>query len=1045
MRTHTLAQRNAIKARAYAHDIRVKIESPDGVLVDVAGGPASLFAKDWLVSARVAGDQDRGMLEGDVVLWRYDAPDDLSLSPEVGASPINRDNAAAYARFLDLGRAVKITTWVGAQGVVPNEADFVEIFDGYIAAISGEGTDFITLRLHGRGAEMAAAKFEAGKIYGSPEGTLAETVYQEMLDDVLGVGAPALYTPVSPGVVLREFEVKEADSLFEKLRAVALSTGQDIRWKYDAAGLLRLTYYTPARGVGAALDTLGPDEYKNADPINKVIDDVVNAVTVKFTNEATGDADSVTSEDAASIAQYGRRWALVEREAADLINTPAEATDLADIIVNDLSEPWADHAIELPLYWIAEVGDSLDLLENARDYDTTQTFAVAAYEHRFENGEGTTRLTMRGHAAGAFREWAGKLGRGPGGKKTTDPASEFAFKNFRQKRQTPTQVTFGWDPDSRFAVIWYWEKLVTPEDLLDTPGLDHFWNPDVALDALPAPTKQFSGDTTELVVAVPEHGKIRVGELVGFDKNGGPTARSQRVKVLPSDAIPTIFGVRYVPGATNLFGDVTVEFNDSQALGGTLYAWVNHDSPDSVDVSGPYDGSITFLTTPNMATPLTEFDLFGGGFGFLLDNISVHGGRGKIIAFEFVNSQGVSSGVQTFYLSAQGSVIGPDGELLDGSVKTGSQFAAGLGPVYAFNLVSELPAGAPDNSIASVAGVLYKKKPGVGWTLAVDAVELTGELQTVQIALGAITNALLAAGAVTTTKILDGSISTPKLIAGAVDTTALAAGAVTAVKILAGSITGDRIATRTLAADRIQTNAITASEMSANSIAAASIQAGAISTVALQAGAVTSTKMTIEVLSDVKRSDGTTTVGLGIIVSGKLQSLDGLRYLDLNASGSGSFLHTPSLDLFADGSATFTGTVASTLFTGSGAFFTNGVGLNGTLGFVGVSGNLLNAVVFAVPPDPSIYNHRLTVSSLRDLILEADRSLYLLVQGGGNLYKQTPGDGYLPIAAIKKDGGAPANPANYHENDLWIRVGQGANNSIHVLHAGAWEKVAHAS
>lgn len=89
---------------------------------------------------------------------------------------------------------------------------------------------------------------------------------------------------------------------------------------------------------------------------------------------------------------------------------------------------------------------------------------------------------------------------------------------------------------------------------------------------------------------------------------------------------------------------------------------------------------------------------------------------------------------------------------------------------------------------------------------------------------------------------------------------------------------------------------------------------GVVDAVAIQATSITAFHMNIGILSDISAN-------MGIILAGKLQAIDGLTYLDLNATGTNPILHHAGLDLKADGSAVFAGTVSASSFTASTATF----------------------------------------------------------------------------------------------------------------------------
>lgn len=264
-----------------------------------------------------------------------------------------------------------------------------------------------------------------------------------------------------------------------------------------------------------------------------------------------------------------------------------------------------------------------------------------------------------------------------------------------------------------------------------------------------------------------------------------------------------------------------------------------------------------------LAVASTPAEVTAGTFA-LFDNVRVHPGRGKRIYLEFVNAKGITSGVQSFTLLSEGGIVDEDGHLLPGSIRNALDFAAGLAPVEVY--ADAVEAGArPDGTLAlfTSTGRLMKRQSGA-WVPVVNTADLAGQIAETQIS--------------------DDAISTPKLQTNAVR------------------------------AHHILTGEILAGHLSADSVWAGSIQAGAVRSEAIYAGAVQAVHLSIAVLSEI-------TDDAGIIVAGKLQSLDGTRYLDLNATGSAPFLHHPAFDLFSNGNARFSGEVASQSFTTEHAVF----------------------------------------------------------------------------------------------------------------------------
>jgi hypothetical protein len=173
---------------------------------------------------------------------------------------------------------------------------------------------------------------------------------------------------------------------------------------------------------------------------------------------------------------------------------------------------------------------------------------------------------------------------------------------------------------------------------------------------------------------------------------------------------------------------------------------------------------------------------------------------------------------------------------------TVDNFASTIEPVRIVNSLPALPDAAySDNAVVLLTTdrKLYRRT-GNTWTAAVPTVDLTGEIEELQIAAGAVTEAKIAAAAVTNTKIADDSISSPKIVAGAILAGKIAAGAVETDKLAAQAVVAGKIATGAVEADKIAANAVTAGKIDADAVTAGTIAAGAIraSDAAFEVGAI---------------------------------------------------------------------------------------------------------------------------------------------------------------------------------------------------------------
>lgn len=187
-----------------------------------------------------------------------------------------------------------------------------------------------------------------------------------------------------------------------------------------------------------------------------------------------------------------------------------------------------------------------------------------------------------------------------------------------------------------------------------------------------------------------------------------------------------------------------------------------------------------------------------------------------------------------------GNVV--DGSAIMDGTLAGTKFASSIKPV---EIVAGLP-GTPHvigRIIYNILdGKLYRNI-GVGWTAAVPATDLTGQITGTQISDGAITTPKIYAGAVTTNELAAGSVTANQLAANAVIAGKIAAGAVSTNELAANAVTAAKIAALQISADKIAANAITTAKIAAGAITTAKIAAGAVEATNIAAGAITAEKI----------------------------------------------------------------------------------------------------------------------------------------------------------------------------------------------------------
>lgn len=887
---------------------RVYVEDPDSIYRDVS----DLFDFDFLDGGRILENIDQAVPSASVTLLReHRDPAGVlySLSPTVSASLINRNADGDYARFLKAGRGIRIFLgWDAPDGADDYPADYLEAFRGKIDEVDWKGNDGkVELTCRGLGAWLLDKQIEVERVYSDADGVPMETVMQWILDDNESVrlGPVVLYVPDSPGVFIKEFK-QERKSVLEALRDLAFQIGWDVRYRWQDDGSYRLTFYEPDRAKVVADWTLGPSNYFDVVQLKEGDADVRNRIKGITTN-AAGESIEYTAEDAPSIGEHDVRYMEFTEDATSEIDTLAELTSMVDAALHDLKEAVADQEVENDWFPVAEVGDLGEWLANGVHYDTDEKMAVVQVRHEFTaTGTRRTFIQCRGEVIGGANEW---LRRGhshiddilPTDDETD--ATKIFLGNFREIERQPTFVRFGWQPSPAVAQIWVYERTQAPSAVEP-------WPPNaaqVAAGAVPvAPKKKLTGDTGDYLIAIPPDGQVT---YVQFEPRSASLTPGDviRQRVFASEKPPTIETLRQAAGPTGLYTQVAFDIIDAKGLGGELRAWVNAASDVNADPDADPDGTVQVVATPEHVDGSTVFDLTAGGAGALLNAVKVHPGKGKRVYFEFVNAQGVTSGQVSLTLLTNSSLIDETGELIDGAIKTALQFATGITPV---RVLSALPAGAPDGTVVLLTtdGQLYRRVSGA-WTLAVPAVNITGQLVASQIADAAINTAKFAAGirpvrivavlpgagdvqgdtvflttdnklyrwtgaawvASVPTTDLTGTITTVQIANNAITTALIAAANITTTLIADNAITTPKLIANAVTAAKIAAGTITANEIAALTILAGNIAAGQITTAKIAAGAVTAN----EIAAD--------TITAGQIAAGAISTSE-LAALAVNAS-----------------------------------------------------------------------------------------------------------------------------------------------------------------
>ena len=132
---------------------------------------------------------------------------------------------------------------------------------------------------------------------------------------------------------------------------------------------------------------------------------------------------------------------------------------------------------------------------------------------------------------------------------------------------------------------------------------------------------------------------------------------------------------------------------------------------------------------------------------------------------------------------------------------------------------------------------------------------------TAKIAAGAITEAKLGSAAVTTAKLANDAVTADIVAASAITTTKIADGSISTPKIIAGAITADTIASSAITTDKILANAITTGKIAAGAITATEISSEAVTADKILAGSVTTAKIAAGAITATEISSEAITAG----------------------------------------------------------------------------------------------------------------------------------------------------------------------------------------
>lgn len=416
-RPFTAGERSRLGLHYNVH-VRASVQDVDGNWIALH----SLGGRNWIRGVRWGGNPDDPVVSGTLTLFRGSGA--ASLAPLIETSAHNQ-TTGAYVPLLDFRTPLRFWTNVTAPGAAPLEADWKLQPHCVLDSVQWSAPGPLipcTFRDIGallqdtiiRDAAVDDSGDLAGREYGSEAGTAVEAVMQAILDDTLLDAAPTLYTPVSPGWLIRPFRQARGGSVMEALRALAAQIGWDVRYRFDGAGDFRLTFAEPPRSKAVADYTFAPSEYLPGANVTLSGDGVRTIWGVGYVDRETGRVRYVTVAAPDPVREkYGDIYAEVREGSSSNIDTEAEALAMATAAVADTQRPRAVKRFETLFFWPAEHDDLIGFDPAPELYTSAQTFGVARYEHLIEPEKARTTFEVAGAVSGGYATWHKRAGQGP--------------------------------------------------------------------------------------------------------------------------------------------------------------------------------------------------------------------------------------------------------------------------------------------------------------------------------------------------------------------------------------------------------------------------------------------------------------------------------------------------------------------------------------------------------------------------------------------------------------------------------------------------------
>lgn len=414
MRSVSTAQEDVLNGPKYDVHVRLEVETSSGAFQDID----SLGTGSWFESARWSWDLDQPVPELLMSVRRdHGTSTEESLAPLDEESALNRvPGSTTYTALLDPGREVKLYTAALAPGsAAPATSAMDWVFHGEIDDVNWAQSP---LTFSARGKLMSQLQdrwIESTGVYPTSSG-LITTVIADIIDTWTDLSTSNVLS-TDPGFSMNDWE-QEKSRVLDAVTTITQLIGFDLRERFDeASSAWALVFEEPNRAATSSDSawTFGANQYFSVSQMGISRDDVRNVVSVDYESATSGGPPiriKVEEESTASAERFGRRWMEIQEASGSAISSSSEADTLALAALNDLKDPIATHAIEVPYWWPGELQDYYEFEPNGIHYSTNQYFGVYGIGHELSRSRHRTRIRVRGQPAGQYLRWQNYTGHG---------------------------------------------------------------------------------------------------------------------------------------------------------------------------------------------------------------------------------------------------------------------------------------------------------------------------------------------------------------------------------------------------------------------------------------------------------------------------------------------------------------------------------------------------------------------------------------------------------------------------------------------------------